>query len=748
MVDNTDLTDKDILLDVGATISGTVYQKDGVTTVDQAVPIGIYPENTCNYYRKIPTVTSDPVTGQYAFSRQGPGNYTLLADPEASNPYLDEWWSESGDAFDCPDADVFSLASGVAQADKNFRLDLKSTVAGTLYKPDGATMNLGFYVYLYPDDPCQESSIDSVYSSRSNGTFSFQGLKPGRYHIFVDTRYNLYASEWWSQNGNAFTCAEASEIVVSSGEEMTTLEIHMDIGAKISGTLYKADGTTPVPEYSRVQLYRGDPCDPEFITYDNTSAGFFEIDALPPGTYYLMTNVSYYYDQWWSPAGGTQNCEQSQPITITSVGDLAETTDFHLKEKGSISGNIFQLDGVTPLTGSMRVYLYKTAPPCNVSYAAYVNMSNDGSYSLKGLDAGTYFIRAYYSYSDYMLEWWSTEGSTFDCSEAEGITLTDGQPVGSINFSLHRKGEISGKILNIDGSPIDSESMYALCYVGESACTATYESGTVVNGTDGSYTISGLDPGTYFLKTRAYYTDNSAYIPEWWSENGHVVDCRSAKGIPIVLDQSVANKDFHLYDCADFPNKAVNDNFDQAVVLSGSSGSQATNNFCTSAEDGEPDHAGYDDGANASLWWRWTATRSGTLIFDTENSAFDTVLAVYLGNSVDALSRVAQNDDDNGQWSRLSFFAEAGQTYAIAVDTADGTPGTLVLSYQGKQVMAGDVNADEGIDLRDVILILKTMDTLPGDAIPYCESDVNADGRVGMEEGIFILQKLEKTHKE
>jgi hypothetical protein len=155
VTDNTDLTGQDILLDVGATLSGTVYQKDGVTPVDQAVPIGIYPENACSSYRKVPTVTSDPVTAQYAFSRQGPGNYTLLADPDGSNPYLDEWWSESGDAFDCQDADVLSLTSGIAQTDKDFRLDQKSTIAGTLYKPDGATMNLAFYVYLYPDDPCQ-----------------------------------------------------------------------------------------------------------------------------------------------------------------------------------------------------------------------------------------------------------------------------------------------------------------------------------------------------------------------------------------------------------------------------------------------------------------------------------------------------------------------------------------------------------------------------------------------------------------
>ncbi|MBN1381571.1 MAG: hypothetical protein JXA41_07840 [Deltaproteobacteria bacterium] len=744
--DNQDVTDQDILLDVGGAVSGTVYQKDGVTPVDQAVPIGIYPENACGSYRKAMTATSDPATGQYVFSRQGPGSYTLRADPDSSNIYLDEWWSESGDAFDCQDADVFSVVSGSAQSGKDFSLDVKTTISGTIYKPDGATMNMLIYVYLYPDNPCQGSSIDYTYSSTSNGTFSFQGLKPGRYHIFADARYNIYASEWWSQSGNAFTCAEALEIVISSGEDITNLEIHMDVGAKISGTLYQEDGTTPVPESTRVRLYRGDPCNPEYVTYDYTSAGFFEIDALPPGAYYLLTEATYYYNQWWSPTWDAQNCEQAQPITFAYVGDVAETTDFRLKAKGSISGHVYQLDGETRVEGSMGVYLYKKNPPCNTSYYTYVYVSSDGSYTFRGLDAGTYFIRAYYEYSDYMSEWWSTEGDTFDCDEAEAIVLTEGQQVDAIDFSLHIKGGISGKILKIDGSPIDSESMYVNYYVGESACTATYKGGTAASSTDGSYTISRLAPGTYFLKSRAYYMDNSAYIPEWWSESGHILDCDQAEGIQVVLDQSVADKDFHLYDCTNFPNKAANDNFDQAIVLAGAKGSQSTNNFCASAQDGEPDHAGYDEGAKSSLWWRWTSTSTGSVIFNTEKSSFDTVLAVYTGGAVDALSLVAQNDDDGNElWSRLSFVAEAGQTYAIAVDAYDGIPGTMVLTYQKIQVLAGDVNGDEFIDLSDAILALQTLTKFTSGSIPYIEGDVNADGRIGIADAVFILQKLAET---
>ena len=97
---------------------------------------------------------------------------------------------------------------------------------------------------------------------------------------------------------------------------------------------------------------------------------------------------------------------------------------------------------------------------------------------------------------------------------------------------------------------------------------------------------------------------------------------------------------------------------------------------------GEPDHAG--NGGGRSLWWTWTAPSTGDVTIDTNGSTFDTVLAAYTGNSVNALSAVA-SADDGGEFfrSKLTFKATRGQTYQIAVDGYNGATGEVVLNvYQ------------------------------------------------------------------
>lgn len=739
--DNADVTGKDVLLDVGAAVSGKVYQKDGVTPVDQAVDIGIYPEDACGGFRKITTAASDPVTGQYVFIRQGPGNYALLADMDNASAYLDEWWSADGDAFGCEDADVFALLSGVDQTGKDFQIDRKSTLSGTLYKPDGNPMNIYFYVYLYGESPCLSNPVASTRSNGYSGTFSFSDVRPGSYRIRVDTGFNTYASEWWSPaGGNVFACADAGEIVVSSGQDRADLDIHMDVGAKISGTLYQEDNVTLVLDNTKVNLYRGDPCNPEWVSAVYTNSGTYEIDALPPGTYYLKTVMGYYMDRWWSAAGNARSCEDAEPIVVDGLGDIIETTDFRLEEKASISGGVYQLDGITPVTGTIRVYLYNAEDPEHPAYVQYAAVEADGAYKLRGINAGTYFLRAYYYRSDYVPEWWSTAGGGFDVGGAEAIVLTEGRQLDGIHFRLHAKGRISGKVLTFDGSPIDSETIYVFVYTGESGCSAAYTGNVVVDGTDGTYQAAGLEPGTYFLQAISSQYGSSAFVPQWWSENEHASDCSLAEGIAVAMDQSIGDKDFSLYDCSHFADKAANDFFDQPVVLPDASGTQRTHNFCASAEEGEPDHAGVGSGAMFSLWWRWTATGSGTMVLNTEGSAFDTVLAVYTGDTIDTLSLVVFDNHENEQGSSVSFPAEAGQTFNIAVDTLYGETGSVVLNYQ--RVTPGDVNIDETVDLADAIIVLQTMVQRPTHPEPCREADVDGDDRIGAADAVFILQKL------
>jgi hypothetical protein len=121
-----------------------------------------------------------------------------------------------------------------------------------------------------------------------------------------------------------------------------------------------------------------------------------------------------------------------------------------------------------------------------------------------------------------------------------------------------------------------------------------------------------------------------------------------------------------------------NDNFANAQVLSGTTATATGTNVDATMEPGEPEHAGFTGGT--SVWYVWTAPASGPVRISTCGSDFDTLLAVYTGDSVSALTTIASNDDACDTQSRVGFDATAGTTYRIVVDGLAGSTGSIALA--------------------------------------------------------------------
>ncbi len=121
-----------------------------------------------------------------------------------------------------------------------------------------------------------------------------------------------------------------------------------------------------------------------------------------------------------------------------------------------------------------------------------------------------------------------------------------------------------------------------------------------------------------------------------------------------------------------------NDDFANRLALVGASAQTSGANTGATAQNGEPNHS--SGAARRSVWWTWTAPQTGPVSIDTFGSAFDTVLAIYRGADIGALTGVASNDDASGsRQSRATFTAEAGVQYAIAVDSAGADSGSISL---------------------------------------------------------------------
>ena len=128
----------------------------------------------------------------------------------------------------------------------------------------------------------------------------------------------------------------------------------------------------------------------------------------------------------------------------------------------------------------------------------------------------------------------------------------------------------------------------------------------------------------------------------------------------------------------------ANDNFTNASTLPSltvnSTGGAATTygeTYYALREPGEPEHA---YAGHSSIWWKWTAPVSGNVTINLDGSDFYTLLGVYEGSSLGALSPVASDSADSVH-ARVSFPAVAGRTYRIAVDGIERSAGFATLNF-------------------------------------------------------------------
>src|SRR5438093_8286358 len=163
-----------------------------------------------------------------------------------------------------------------------------------------------------------------------------------------------------------------------------------------------------------------------------------------------------------------------------------------------------------------------------------------------------------------------------------------------------------------------------------------------------------------------------------------------------------------------------NDNFAAAQAITGTSGSVTGANVEATKEAGEPNHAGTAGGK--SVWYSWTAPASGQATINTAGSNFDTLLGVYRGTGVSALTLVGANDDYAGPGgpSQVSFSATSGTTYMVAVDGFGGTSGNVNLSWSLTQPVTRPAND-----------VFANAQAIPGTSGTVSGTNVNATKETG-----------------
>ena len=137
----------------------------------------------------------------------------------------------------------------------------------------------------------------------------------------------------------------------------------------------------------------------------------------------------------------------------------------------------------------------------------------------------------------------------------------------------------------------------------------------------------------------------------------------------------------------------ANDAFAAAIELTAENSPLTGTTVGSTAEPDEPWHVSAP--AQHSVWFTYANPddEAREVVIDTCGSNFDTLLAVYEGATLSTLHRLASNDDScAGNGSRVTFDAEPGETYRVALDGYGGRTGTYALRLDAP--LANDARDD------------------------------------------------------
>lgn len=220
----------------------------------------------------------------------------------------------------------------------------------------------------------------------------------------------------------------------------------------------------------------------------------------------------------------------------------------------------------------------------------------------------------------------------------------------------------------------------------------------VDEGVDIRYTLDGSTPtensplysGPYAATTGGAVNNGPIFVED-------TVTIKARSFLPGKMPSPIVTATY-TYDASAGPPRG--DYFADPIVISGMSGSHVVrNNGAYTREDDEPQHTLDDDGwwypEYRTIWYQWTAPGSGTMTFETstydetaypiETESHFSFVAVYTGDAIGSLQRLAFDTDDDGDFiASLSLSVEQGTTYRIVGMTYDeGSPCAFTLTWSG-----------------------------------------------------------------
>ena len=422
--------------------------------------------------------TTTDANGNYTIPGLAAGDYRVRAvpnDPET----VGEFYEDKGD---WAEAERVTVNSGATTSNIDFSLKQGGSISGVVTRQSDGSPVANADVWANTFNCCEGGNGTST---AADGSYTIPRLGPGEYRVRVRPREEGLVGEFYASTTD---WSEAVEVEVTAGADQPNIDFTLDSGGTIAGTVTEADGASPI---SGVYVYATDYDTGAYANGASTEAdGTYTISGVRAGVYRVETWVR--DELGFAREFYTSTADWNLAAQVT-VQDEQTTSniDFTLDAGGSISGTVYESNGVTPVPNA-QVWAENYAC-CGGGNGAQTD--ENGSYTIAGLAPGSYRVGVHASESGLIRQFYT---STSNWDQATAVPVTAGNDSPNIDFLLSAGGAISGRVLMANGvTPVPDADVWAdsydCCGGGNGARTDD----------QGSYVIRGLAAGDYRVGVHA-----------------------------------------------------------------------------------------------------------------------------------------------------------------------------------------------------------------------------------------------------